>query len=54
MKCNNCNSSLVYYRIKTNELVCRTCGNIEKLKPNNSEENLEEKKIEENNNADSE
>lgn len=26
LKCSNCKSSLVYLRIKTKTLVCRTCG----------------------------
>ena len=29
--CRNCGSKMFYIRIKTNELVCRTCGVIEKL-----------------------
>jgi uncharacterized protein (DUF983 family) len=30
-KCKNCGSGQVYVRVKKNELVCRACGNIEKL-----------------------
>ena len=30
-ECNDCGSKLVYIRIKTGELVCRSCGKIEKL-----------------------
>ena len=30
-RCSECNSTFVYLRIKTNELVCRTCGHIEKV-----------------------
>ena len=32
IRCSQCNSSLVYLRLKTNELCCRHCGNIEKYK----------------------
>jgi exosome complex RNA-binding protein Csl4 len=31
-RCSRCNSTMVYIRISTNELVCRSCGNIEKVK----------------------
>jgi ribosomal protein L37AE/L43A len=30
-RCSKCNSNQTYIRIKTNELVCHKCGNIEKL-----------------------
>ncbi len=30
-ECDKCGSKLVYVRIKTNELVCRGCGNIKKM-----------------------
>lgn len=31
MKCPKCNSSVVYVRITTRELVCRRCGTISPL-----------------------
>jgi ribosomal protein L37AE/L43A len=31
-KCNKCGSGFVYVRLKTGELCCRSCGNIEKVK----------------------
>lgn len=30
-KCGYCGSGFTYVRIKDNSLVCRSCGNIEKL-----------------------
>jgi len=27
-RCNNCGSTLVYFRIKDHSLVCRSCGKI--------------------------
>jgi len=38
IRCSNCNSTLVYIRIKTNELCCRSCGFIEKLNTKKQEE----------------
>jgi primosomal protein N' len=32
LRCEFCDSSFVYVRIKTNELICRSCGHISKLK----------------------
>lgn len=31
IRCKKCESTLVYRRISTNELVCRKCGHVEKL-----------------------
>ena len=31
-RCKKCNSSQVYLRLRNNELVCKQCGYIEKLK----------------------
>ena len=31
IRCEKCNSTLVYRRISSNELVCRTCGFIKQL-----------------------
>jgi len=31
IKCKKCGSTQTYYRLKTNERYCRTCGFIEKL-----------------------
>lgn len=39
IKCPRCDSSLVYIRIKTGELVCRSCNFIEPLDKNKKEEN---------------
>ena len=39
-RCNKCSSTLTYLRIKDKEVVCRHCGNIEKIK---DEEKKEEK-----------
>ena len=36
-RCEKCNSTMIYVRIKTNELVCRGCGHIEKLKGGKNE-----------------
>jgi len=30
-RCKNCNGTLIYFRIKTKEIVCRGCGHIEKI-----------------------
>ena len=30
-KCKKCGSSFVYIRLKEKSLVCRSCGNIEKI-----------------------
>jgi len=30
-RCNKCNSSFVYVRRKDNKLLCRKCGNMEKV-----------------------
>jgi len=30
-RCERCDSTMVYYRIKTNDLVCRLCGHIKNL-----------------------
>lgn len=30
-RCVKCNSTFIYIRIKDQEKVCRSCGNIEKL-----------------------
>lgn len=30
-RCKKCNSKFTYIRIKDQELVCRSCGHIEKL-----------------------
>ena len=42
-RCKKCNSSQVYLRLRNNELVCKQCGYIEKLKEqevkNESKEN---------------
>lgn len=35
-RCNKCGSGFIYYRIKTKEKVCRSCGNIEKPKEKKS------------------
>jgi transcription initiation factor TFIIIB Brf1 subunit/transcription initiation factor TFIIB len=32
IRCKKCNSDQVYTRIKTNEIVCKKCGHIEKVK----------------------
>jgi len=34
IRCKKCGSTLVYRRISTKELVCRKCGNVEKLNGN--------------------
>lgn len=31
-RCENCGGKFVYVRIKTNQIVCRSCGFISKLK----------------------
>ena len=31
-KCSKCGSKMVYVRIKNEELVCRRCGNVDKLR----------------------
>lgn len=31
LRCKKCNSTMTYIRLRTGELICRTCGNIEKL-----------------------
>lgn len=31
IRCNKCKSSFIYIRIKDQEVVCRSCGNIQKL-----------------------
>ena len=31
-RCSKCNSNQTYIRIKTKELVCQKCGNIESMK----------------------
>ena len=31
IRCSECNSTMTYLRIKTNQRVCRTCGNVEDL-----------------------
>ena len=31
-KCSRCESSQVYIRFTTDEIVCRTCGNVEFIK----------------------
>ena len=31
-RCEECNSTLTYIKLKTNERVCRHCGHIQKLK----------------------
>jgi len=30
VRCDKCNSTQTYYRIKTKEIVCSSCGNIVK------------------------
>jgi len=32
IRCKKCGKTFIYRRLKTNELVCRICGYIEKLK----------------------
>lgn len=32
IECNKCKSSFGYLRIKKGEWVCRTCGNVQKIK----------------------
>lgn len=32
LKCPMCSSGFVYVRLKTNEVVCRVCGNISEIK----------------------
>jgi uncharacterized protein YbaR (Trm112 family) len=32
IRCPKCNSTLAYIRIKTNEICCRSCGHIEKVR----------------------
>lgn len=32
LRCEFCNSAFVYVRIKTKELICRSCGHIAKIK----------------------
>lgn len=34
-RCSKCKSTQVYIRIKSNELVCQSCGFIEKFKVDN-------------------
>lgn len=36
IRCSNCGSGFVYVRLKTGELCCRSCGNIEKVKRENN------------------
>lgn len=31
IRCPVCKSTMVYFRLKTHELVCRTCNHIEKM-----------------------
>jgi ribosomal protein S27E len=31
-RCSKCNSNQTYIRIKTNEIVCHSCGNVEVIK----------------------
>ena len=31
-RCENCSSTFCYLRVKSNQWVCRSCGNIEKIK----------------------
>ena len=31
LRCSRCNSNQTYIRIKTNELVCHKCGNVENI-----------------------
>ena len=37
LKCDNCGSKFFYIRIKTNEKVCRKCGQIQKLEKEEEE-----------------
>lgn len=36
-RCENCNSGFTYFRIKTNEIVCRSCGHTKKIKQEDKE-----------------
>lgn len=36
-KCEECGSGQVYFRLSTNELVCRLCGNIQEIKKTKKE-----------------
>ena len=38
IRCDKCNSTLVYLRIKSNEMICRKCGYIKKLKEDNNKD----------------
>jgi len=31
-RCEKCNSTLIYFRVKKSQFVCRSCGNIERVK----------------------
>ncbi len=35
-RCPNCNSTMVYFRINKNELVCRSCGQVNTPPSSNS------------------
>ena len=39
MKCPNCDKEGAYLRLKTNQIVCRWCGNIENIKQKNPKKN---------------
>ncbi len=34
IRCEDCGSTLIYFRVTTNERVCRSCGHVQKLKKN--------------------
>ena len=38
MRCKKCNSTQIYRRLTTNEMVCRKCGAIESLDKKKEEE----------------
>lgn len=42
LRCPECKSIMTYVRIRKKELVCRSCGNVSKIKNQENQRNSEE------------